>query len=110
GLGGGSSGDVTLDDLNYPPDTIDPIDVPAPGRWKLTVYTVDGAGNKSDSAVEHIWVDPTVPEAPTIAPLALLSAQQLDGGVDVTWSEPPNAASIRSGVCSYSLLIDQNAA
>ncbi|MGH2905310.1 MAG: hypothetical protein ACRDKI_00910 [Solirubrobacterales bacterium] len=91
--------------------SIDGIEIPSDGHWKVTVTTVDRAGNTSAKATLDLSVDSVVPQAPQIAVPSTLSGQALDGGTkQLTWLRPSNAAEIASGICSYALLINRSAA
>jgi hypothetical protein len=104
----GLSGDV-FGEPGTAIDSIPLINLPGPGRWNVTVSTIDVANNLSLPVSVPVWVDPTVPDKPVIDPLPLVSGAQLTAGTNVNWSKPANVASIPSGICNYAVAVDQSA-
>lgn len=82
--------------------------LPGSGMWRIDMFTSDGAGNKSVSQQILVGADPTILDAPIVAPIPELSAKNLTDGFRVSWSEPVNADEAVSGVCGYSYRVDQS--
>lgn len=86
--------------------SLDAIQLPGQGEWRVEITTFDGAGNESLPQELRVGVDPTVLEAPAYETPTTLGALDLMAGASVRWQKPVNAGSAPSGLCGYALLIN----
>ncbi|MBI5311268.1 MAG: carboxypeptidase regulatory-like domain-containing protein [Actinobacteria bacterium] len=85
-------------------DSVSGVRLGAPGIWRIVAWTVDGAGNRSETREIQVGVDPTVPAAPAIHDRPPVNSQELEAGPRIEWTPP--TASI-SGICGYAMVVDE---
>lgn len=87
-------------------ESVEDAAFPGPGMWRVTLYTWDRAGNRSDSREIRVGYDPVILDAPVVDPIGMVGDLESHPR-KVAWSPPSNLASSLSGLCGYSYAIDR---
>jgi hypothetical protein len=86
-----------------------PVTIPGEGRWRVSVWTVDEAGNRSDRTSTDFGFDKDVPQPPEPAAASWFTHAQLIAGAKFEWPAPVAQSTLESGVCGYSYSLDAEA-
>ncbi|MBI4897283.1 MAG: hypothetical protein HY827_02825 [Actinobacteria bacterium] len=89
-------------------DSFNDLEITGEGLWRFTLWTFDRAGNRSDRRSTLIGYDTTIPDAPSVDPIAMLGLNSVSQGVTADWDAPANLAAIESQVCNYAATVDSN--
>lgn len=88
-------------------ESIEQIELPAPGSWQIQVTVTDRAGNASLPLTVPVYVDKVVPDPPSIASTERFSAPQLVAGSEIAFDPSANIADVASGICGYATSFDE---
>lgn len=84
-----------------------PIVLPGPGRWRITLKTIDGAGNESSELFTVVGVDGELPAAPEIEPVGWVGRENLLDRSPFSWRISQGGRP-RSGICGYGVAVDES--
>ncbi len=87
---------------------IDSIRLPADGRWRINVNTVDAAGNVGGELPIEVGRDTDTPTAPALEPNPWVGRQMLIDGYFQSWSQPSSDQPVESGVCGHAVTVDDS--
>lgn len=78
--------------------------LPAEGRWRLWIWSLDEAGNESFRRSIDVGLDLDTPPAPQLTANSWISADQLAHGYEQVWVLDESPPENESGVCGFSFL------
>ena len=80
--------------------------LPEEGRWRVWLWSLDEAGNKSVPRSIDVGLDLDAPPVPQLSANAWISADQLEDGYSQSWQMADSPAKNESGVCGFSFLVN----
>lgn len=84
------------------------LNLPSDGRFTVSAYFVDKAGNIGVAASKEIGYDSDVPLAPTLHANEWLSREDLIEGHSQVWDPATDQPELESGLCGYAVEVDRS--